>query len=371
MTDRALDWIRAQGERAVGAAPVVREAALAVSRAGAVSRALSRRATSDRSGAARRTAPPTSIRSCAPIARTTNALSFAREEVARHVRPAYMGLIAQVDHHVGRVLDALDGAGPDAGHADRLHLGPRRVHRRPRAGREGALLRRDRARAVHRRAIPIARADATRGTAEARFVEGDRRRADDPRGAGHPRGAAPDRGALAPAACARRGRRRVARRGVRRARLRIPAGAPGARSRGAASAARFMVAHRAIGSTCTGRASGRSYFDLAARSGRVRTTSARTRASPRDRGAARAATFRLARDAQAPDDRVGRRRSSAAPTPTARTASTSASGDGGCGATVGSVRRQRRRRWRVTKWYVNASAPADERASRLVSGQSA
>jgi arylsulfatase A-like enzyme len=36
-------------------------------------------------------------------------LSFAREDVARHVRPAYMGLIAQLDHHLGRVLDALDG----------------------------------------------------------------------------------------------------------------------------------------------------------------------------------------------------------------------------------------------------------------------
>ena len=36
------------------------------------------------------------------------AKSFAREEVARHVRPAYMGLIAQLDHHLGRVLDALD-----------------------------------------------------------------------------------------------------------------------------------------------------------------------------------------------------------------------------------------------------------------------
>ena len=39
-------------------------------------------------------------------------MSFAREEVARHVRPAYMGLIAQLDHHFGRVLDALDGDGP-------------------------------------------------------------------------------------------------------------------------------------------------------------------------------------------------------------------------------------------------------------------
>lgn len=37
--------------------------------------------------------------------------SFAREEVARHVRPAYMGLIAQVDHHLGRVLDTLEATG--------------------------------------------------------------------------------------------------------------------------------------------------------------------------------------------------------------------------------------------------------------------
>ena len=38
MTDLALDWIRAQGDNAVGAAPFVREAALALRRAGAVSR---------------------------------------------------------------------------------------------------------------------------------------------------------------------------------------------------------------------------------------------------------------------------------------------------------------------------------------------
>jgi arylsulfatase A-like enzyme len=37
--------------------------------------------------------------------------SFARAEVARHVRPAYMGLCAQLDHHVGRVLAALETAG--------------------------------------------------------------------------------------------------------------------------------------------------------------------------------------------------------------------------------------------------------------------
>ena len=38
-------------------------------------------------------------------------LSFAREEVARHVRPAYMGLVAQVDAHLGRVFRALEASG--------------------------------------------------------------------------------------------------------------------------------------------------------------------------------------------------------------------------------------------------------------------
>jgi arylsulfatase A-like enzyme len=38
-------------------------------------------------------------------------VSFGREEVARHVRPTYMGLIAQVDFHLGRVLDELEAMG--------------------------------------------------------------------------------------------------------------------------------------------------------------------------------------------------------------------------------------------------------------------
>jgi len=37
--------------------------------------------------------------------------TFAREDVVRHVRPTYMGLIAQVDYHLGRVLDALEAMG--------------------------------------------------------------------------------------------------------------------------------------------------------------------------------------------------------------------------------------------------------------------
>ncbi len=37
--------------------------------------------------------------------------TFARDEVVRQVRPVYMGLIEQLDHHVGRVLDALRTSG--------------------------------------------------------------------------------------------------------------------------------------------------------------------------------------------------------------------------------------------------------------------
>ena len=55
--------------------------------------------------------------------------SFGREDVARHVRPAYMGLVAQVDAHVGRVMAALAADGPPARHARRVHGRPRRVPR--------------------------------------------------------------------------------------------------------------------------------------------------------------------------------------------------------------------------------------------------
>ena len=121
MTDRALDWIRAQGET-----PWVLHLSYVKPHwpylAPAPYHALlpRRRHRPDRARPAGRHRRRASGRARLSR-RTTNALSFAREEVARHVRPAYMGLVAQVDHHLGRVLDALDGAGRMRRHADRLH----------------------------------------------------------------------------------------------------------------------------------------------------------------------------------------------------------------------------------------------------------
>ena len=40
--------------------------------------------------------------------------SFGREDVARHVRPAYMGLVAEIDRQLGRVLAALGESGQAA-----------------------------------------------------------------------------------------------------------------------------------------------------------------------------------------------------------------------------------------------------------------
>jgi len=43
--------------------------------------------------------------------RHDESLAFGEEAIARHVRPAYMGLIAQIDAHLGRMLAALEAAG--------------------------------------------------------------------------------------------------------------------------------------------------------------------------------------------------------------------------------------------------------------------
>jgi arylsulfatase A-like enzyme len=37
--------------------------------------------------------------------------TFARDDVVRHVRPAYQGLIGQLDDHLGRLFEAMDGLG--------------------------------------------------------------------------------------------------------------------------------------------------------------------------------------------------------------------------------------------------------------------
>jgi arylsulfatase A-like enzyme len=97
--------------------------------------------------------------------------SFAREEVARHVRPAYMGLIAQVDFHIGRVLDALESMGRmrdtlivfASDHGE--FAGDRGLG-------EKELLYDEIVRVPLIVADPDPRADATRGKTEARFVEG-------------------------------------------------------------------------------------------------------------------------------------------------------------------------------------------------------
>lgn len=97
--------------------------------------------------------------------------SFAKEEVARHVRPTYMGLIAQIDYHFGRVLDTLEAMGRmrdtlvvfTSDHGE--FAGDRGLG-------EKELLYDEIVRVPMVVMDPDARADSTRGHAEARFVEG-------------------------------------------------------------------------------------------------------------------------------------------------------------------------------------------------------
>jgi len=96
--------------------------------------------------------------------------SFGREDVARHVRPAYMGLVAQVDAHVGRLVAALaaDGRLRDtlvvftADHGE--FLGDRGLG-------EKELFHDEVVRVPFIVVDPDERADATRGRREGRFVE--------------------------------------------------------------------------------------------------------------------------------------------------------------------------------------------------------
>jgi len=98
-------------------------------------------------------------------------LSFRDEAVARHVRPAYMGLIAQVDAHLGCVLDALAAMGRLADtlivftsdHGE--FMGDRGLG-------EKELFYDEVVRVPFIVCDPDPRADATRGGVEERFVEG-------------------------------------------------------------------------------------------------------------------------------------------------------------------------------------------------------
>src|SRR5438105_4282358 len=96
--------------------------------------------------------------------------SFARDDVARHVRPAYMGLVAQIDHHVGRVLAALEDLGrmrdtliiSTSDHGD--FLGDRRLG-------EKELFYDEIVRIPFLLYDPLPHADATRGQSDPRFIE--------------------------------------------------------------------------------------------------------------------------------------------------------------------------------------------------------
>lgn len=97
-------------------------------------------------------------------------LTFARDEVVAHVRPAYLGLVKELDDHIGRVLDELESLGrmqdtlivfcSDHGWFGGDHWLDEKELFFESAVRVPFI--------VH---DPSADADATRGTADARFVE--------------------------------------------------------------------------------------------------------------------------------------------------------------------------------------------------------
>ena len=155
MTREAMRFVERQGDAAVVAAPSLRQAALALHGA----RALSRDCTAPRI-ACRSIATSASWSTSIPCSRPTASTRNAQLPAPRRadtVRPAYMGLIKQLDDQLGRLFDRSEEARPLRRHADRLHLRPRRLSRRPLAGREGDVLRRDRSACPSSSTIPIPR----------------------------------------------------------------------------------------------------------------------------------------------------------------------------------------------------------------------
>ena len=169
MTDFALDWFRDQGEQ-----PWVLHLSYVKPHwpyvAPAPWHALYR---SGASGPIRRSAQDGTADEH-PVVRAyrehDECQSFAREDIARHVRPAYMGLCAHVDHHLGRLFQALDGAGRmrdtlivfTSDHGD--FLGDRGLG-------EKELLFDEIVQVPFLLYDPSPAADATRGSADSRFVE--------------------------------------------------------------------------------------------------------------------------------------------------------------------------------------------------------
>lgn len=156
--------------------------------------------------------------------RHEESVSFQRDDCIRTVRPAYQGLIAQLDHHLGRLFDRMAATGVlddtlvicTSDHGDFLgdHWLGRRSSSRRRA--EGAVDR--------RRSASGGRRDARFGRIASGRV--GRSRSHDPRRAGSPHAGAPP-GRREPAAAAARPRTHgLARLRLQRARLQLSSRAP-------------------------------------------------------------------------------------------------------------------------------------------------
>jgi arylsulfatase A-like enzyme len=170
LTDLALDWIRAQGE-----APWVLHLSYVKPHWPYVAPAPYHAMFRARDAGPILHGPQDGTAGEHPVVRAyrehDECASFAQEAVARHVRPAYMGLIAQLDRHLGRVLDALAAAGRLR---DTLILfaSDHGEFAGDRGLGEKELFYDEIVRVPMIVCDPDPRADATRGRAEPRFVEG-------------------------------------------------------------------------------------------------------------------------------------------------------------------------------------------------------
>jgi arylsulfatase A-like enzyme len=170
LTDRALEWIRAQGE-----SPWVLHLSYVKPHWPYVAPAPYHALYRDGDVGPIVRGPQDATPAEHPVMRAyrqhDEALSFAREDVARHVRATYMGLIAQVDHHLGRLQDALEAQGRmedtlivfTSDHGE--FSGDRGLG-------EKELFHDEILRVPFIVCDPDPRAGATRGSVDARFVEG-------------------------------------------------------------------------------------------------------------------------------------------------------------------------------------------------------